>query len=201
MAGITRYIITNNFNGPGAWRFTRSRKLWTAAIELYRAIFESYHCPLQPGYEEIETTRDEFMAGYDRLLGIDLILKFENGMESTLQEKFLFTTFDTVTVEYMDDWNNGVEGDWFRLKAQYYFVGYQVEDELRFDRWILMNWANVQLASNRGQIDWHEQFNGQDGARASFQWAHRTDIPDYCKIMDSERWRAIIAQVPKQEAA
>lgn len=201
MAGITRYIITNNFNGSGAWRFKRARKLWPAAMELYRAIFDYWRSPLQPGYEEIEISRDDFMAGYDRFLGIDLILKFDNGMESTLQEKFLFTTFDTVTVEYMDDWENEVEGDWFRLKAQYYFVGYQREVALEFDRWVLLNWAHTQLASNRRDFEWHEQYNQHDGARASFQWAVRGEIPNYCKLMDSERWLSVRAQVPKQKRA
>lgn len=182
MAGITRYIITGNFEGPGAWRFTRARKLWPAAIELYRAIFDYGHAPLQPGYEEIEVNRDDFMAGYDRFLGIDVILKFENGMESTLQEKFLFTTFDTVTVEYMDDWQRGIEGDWFRLKAQYYFVGYPRDGTLEFERWILMNWASVQLASNKGDIVWGERQNEKDGALASFKHTKRTRIPRYCRF-------------------
>jgi len=154
---------------------------------------------LQAGYEEIEVSRDSFMAGYDRFLGIDVLLKFDNGMESTLQEKFLFTTFDTVTVEYMDDWENGIEGDWFRLKAQYYFVGYQKKGALEFSRWVLLNWPRVQLASVRRDIEWHEEFNQNDGARASFQWTPRTEIPKYCKLMDSERWLGVTAQVPGRQ--
>lgn len=124
MAGITRIHITDEVNGRGAWRFQKSRARQSAANQIYRKIFAGLGMPLLPGYEQIDCTMEEFVAGYDHALGIDTIFTFESGNKAMAQEKFLYTKFQTVTVEYMQDWRRGIQGDWFNLRTDYYFTGY-----------------------------------------------------------------------------
>lgn len=200
MAGITRFIITDQITGPGSWRFEESKKRYPAAVKLYREIFEKLNAPLAPRYEEILVTRQEFEAGYDYELGIDVIFEFENGMKSTLQEKFLFKGWKTVTVEYMQNPLRNEEGDWFNLKAQYYFVGYDRIGALEFQDWILLNWPYTQLATQRDEINWRDGGNKNDGAKANFKYEYFGGFPGYCRVADSDSWLNIdVLQLPFEE--
>ena len=115
--GITRIHILDKPNGTGAWRFVESQKRQTAANRLYRLAFERAQMPLLPGTHYIECSAESFNAGYDRQLGIDVWLRFQHGGRATLQEKFLFTEFRTVTVEYYQNWRTQEPGDWFSMNA------------------------------------------------------------------------------------
>jgi len=144
MAGIVRVEIMDSTSGRGGWRFRDSRKLWPAANILYRHLFESVGMPLASGYEVLRCTKDEFEAGYDYALGIDVLLTFENECTATLQEKFLFTKYNTITVEYYQDPRTGDKGDWFNMKCQYYFVGYDFpKTGERFTTWAMLDWSRV----------------------------------------------------------
>lgn len=177
MAGISRVFITDPIRGRGAWRFTDSRLCYPEANKVYRDIFDRLKSPLEEGDAEIKCTKEEFQAGYDYELGIDVILKFIGGQSATLQEKFLFTTFNTVTVEYYQDWRRSIPGDWFNMKCQYYFVGYDEKKRGKFDDWLLLDWARVMLATNQDRIKWKEKPNNEDGARANFRYVHFRDVP------------------------
>ena len=179
--GILRFDITDQIAGRGAWRFTDSRKLWDTSAQLYRDIYERAGMPLLPGYRTIRCTKEDFAAKYDYELGIDAILTLQNGMEKTLQEKFLFTWFGTVTIEYYQNWRTKEPGDWFNIKAQNYFVGYDYpKTGQRLTHWIMLNWPCVTDATARGEIPWQNNRNTRDGARASFRFAHFGDFPDHC---------------------
>jgi len=178
MAGINRIFITNPIKGRGAWRFTDSRLCYPEANRVYREIFNKIKSPLDDGDTETRCTKEEFEAGYDYELGIDVILKFVGGQSATLQEKFLFTTFNTVTIEYYQDWQQQIPGDWFNMKCQYYFVGYDEKKRGKFDDWRLLDWARVMLATNQDRIGWEERKNQEDGARASFRYVKFSDLPD-----------------------
>ena len=180
-AGIQRIAITDTVSGRGAWRFTKSQARQPAAIEIYREVFDG----LLPGYEEMRCTSEEFTAGYDSQLGIDVILNFESGMTSTLQEKFLFTKFKTVTVEYMQDWRQEIPGDWFNLRAQYYFVGYDRINANTFQDWIILNWSVAQQLTTEGLIPWQLLYNKFDGARANAKFAKFDDFPARCVLARS----------------
>ena len=188
-AGITRVHIMDVITGAGAWRFREAQARWPAANALYRGVFAALRMPLLPGDEEIECDENEFNAGYDKFLGIDVILCFTSGMEVTLQEKFLFTRYKTVTVEYMQDWRSQEQGDWFHMKAQYYFVGYDRIRALSFQDWILLDWAAAQRATSAGQIVWHELTNRQDGARASFRYMPFDEFPLSCIVACSDTYQ------------
>lgn len=179
-AGITRIVITDQVNGKGAWRFAESRKRWSAAVAVYRELFEQRGMALLPGDEEIRCSLDEFMAGYDAKLGIDVLLRFTSGMQSTIQEKFLYTAYRTVTVEYMQDWRNAVQGDWFNIRADYYFVGYDRTGANSFQEWVLLDWPATQRATAQNRVDWQENQNMRDNARASFRYAEFDTFPDEC---------------------
>jgi hypothetical protein len=147
--------------------------------------------PLLEGDAETRCTLAEFEAGYDYALGIDVILRFNSGMESTLQEKFLFTRFKTVTVEYMQDWANDVRGDWFKMRAQYYFVGYDRNKSCTFQDWILLNWPATQQATAQNLIAWDCRPNLEDGARANFRFAHFDIFPPFCVVACSDLSRTL----------
>ncbi len=187
MVGITRFNITDKVKGRGAWRFEESRKRWSAADTLYRQIFAELQMPLMPGEETINCTKKEFEAGYDYQLGIDVILRPVNGGESTMQEKFLFTDFDTVTVEHCQDWLTRESGDFYKLKSQYYFVGYDAEGHLRFDPWILLDWPRLQRATAQYRVPWQLRGGLKDGARASFMYVKFGKLPPEVIVACSNR--------------
>ena len=189
--GITRFNITDEVKGEGAWRFEESKKRWPVANTLYRQIFTKLGMPLMPDEETIDCTKKEFEAGYDYQLGIDVILRPINGGESTLQEKFLYTHYNTVTIEHCQDWLTlPLEpGDWFKLKANYYFVGYDPTGCLQFDPWVFLDWPRLQRATAQGRIKWRLRGDYTDRARASFMYVKIDELPtDVC--VDSSPNRA-----------
>jgi hypothetical protein len=143
--------------------------------------------PLLLGDEVIDCTKEEFNSGYDYQLGIDIVLRPQGQGESTMQEKFLFTDFYTVTVEHCQDWMALEPGDWYRLKAQYYFVGYSAKDNLQFDPWILLDWTRLQRATAQGRVQWQLRANLKDGARASFMYVRLEKVPPETIVASSSR--------------
>lgn len=205
MPGVKRFIITDETPGRGKWRFLESRRRHGTANRLYREIFERQGQPLLPGDDEVFCSREEFAAGYDYQLGIDVLLTLANGSMLTLQEKFLFTKYKTVTVEYMQNPEDCEQGDWFTMKAQLYFVGYdrrhdrlgsqqaldreistgrcsKCHQPFTFQDWILLNWPAVQLEDD---IRWQDNRNKRNGAMASFRYAPFTEFPSRCVIATS----------------
>ncbi len=138
--------------------------------------------PLLPGELELRVAKDEFEAGYDRYLGIDVIFTFANEQESTLQEKFLTYHTPTVTVEYMQNPLTGEQGDWFKMKPDYYFVGYDRVQKNNFQEWILLNWPLTRQMTNQGEIPWDINSNKRDGARANFKHVHFSLLPPECVV-------------------
>jgi len=177
MAGITRFNITDEVKGRGKWRFIDAKKYWPVANTLYREIFAALGIPLLPGEEIIDCAKAEFEAGYDYLLGIDVILRPVAGGECTLQEKFLFTDFDTVTVEHCQNWLTREPGDFFKLKANYYFVGYDPTGCLQFDPWVLLDWPRLQRVTAKRRIPWRLRGGLKNGARASFMYVKMDELP------------------------
>jgi len=144
--------------------------------------------PLASGEEIIECNKDDFMAGYDYQLGIDIILRPTGQGESTMQEKFLFTDFYTVTVEHCQDWLALESGDWFKLKAQYYFVGYDPQGILNFDPWVLLDWVRLQRATAQNRIPWKLRSNDRSkvNAKASFMYVEFDKLPPDVLVASSK---------------
>lgn len=182
-AGITRIHITNQVYGPGSNRFRESEVMQPKANALYRHIFEYKRTPLSPGDSEIRCDLDEFRAGYDHLLGIDVLLELQTGQTLTMQEKFLFTKYNTVTVEWHQNQHTKEPGDWFNLKCQLYFVGYVYPKiGAKFTSWILLDWAKVVMATAQRRIPWRVKPNNNDGARADFKYCRFDRVPLDCII-------------------
>jgi len=195
MIGITRFDITNKPMGRGAYRFTESRARWQLANDLYRAIFATLGMPLASGEEDVKCSKDEMAARYDCEFGVDVLLRFDNGMHITMQEKFLYTKFKTVTVEYLNNPTTGDTGDWFDMRAQYYFVGYDQDKRMQWDRWIIINWPAAQMLTNQNKIFWFDNKNKRDGAKASFRYTYMDKIPDECIVASS--YQAKFSQISK----
>lgn len=176
--GITRINITGNSRDS---RMMLADKMKTTANRLYFEIFTNMGILLKNGENEIQVSKQEFLAGYDYHLGIDVILTFWTGQEATLQEKFLQTNFNTVTIEYYNDSRTQQNpGDWFNIKATYYFVGYWLHPQLGFERWILLDWPAVQRATAKNLIPWQDRTNQNGHAQASFKFVEVKNIPDNC---------------------
>lgn len=175
--GITRINIT----GSRIARAEQAKIMWPASNSLYHKIFDPY---LVPGSCVENCTLEEFKAGYDKFLGVDVLLTFVNGMTLTLQEKFLTTIYGTVTVEYYNDPRTEEPGDWFELKAQLYFVGYWNErnPDSGFLRWVLLDWPMMVLETQKGNIPWVLRGNTRSAARANFQSVEFEKIPTSCIV-------------------
>lgn len=172
-AGIERINIIEKMNGAGAYRFTIAKSYHHYINIMYRSLFD-----LMPDDIYIDCTSDEKMARYDIDFGVDVILNLSNGQPITIQEKILTTDYDTVTVEYYQNPLTKEEGDWFKLKCDYYFVGYTgIDNNLRI--WMLIDWNRLKLQS---QLRWEERINQKDGARASFRYIPFSEIPNSCII-------------------
>lgn len=175
MPGITRIKIVGNHNGRGSWRFGKGEPHWSEINGIYRRSFD-----LAPGEEIVKCTKNELLARYDIEFGVDVLLTFNNGMTSTTQEKVLgYTGKTTVTVEYKQNPDTDENGDWFKLKVDYYFVGYCRDDKNTppLDEWILLDWNEVKRSNS---IMWFDNRNKADGARASFKYAYFARIPEEC---------------------
>lgn len=181
--GITRIAITDTINGSGSWRFREAKARQPFANGLYRTIFDRLGMPLLPGELQLQVTKDEFAAGYDRFLGIDVILTFANRQESTMQEKFLLTKYRTVTVEHMQNPLTGEQGDWFNMKCDYYFVGYDRTKSNTLQEWILLSWPITKQMTNQGKVQWSSNKNAADGARADFKFVDFGKIPNQCIVL------------------
>ena len=186
MTGITRIEITDNISGRGAYRFKESKERWPMVNNLYQYIAAARGLSLLPGYEIIQCTKNEAAAIYDLELGIDVILGFDNGMQMTLQEKILFTSYKTVTVEYMNDPKSGEEGDWFSLRSNWYSVCYDTDKNFEIDDWILLDWPATKLLTASGVIGWDERVNLRDGAKATFKYALMDLFPRECVVAYSD---------------
>ena len=121
----------------------------------------------------------------DKEFAIDARLTLPSEQILLAQEKFLsyqYAKFASVTIEYMQNPAVHEHGDWFKLASQIYFVGYFTEDGTGFSPWIMLDWAQIVIATMRGQITWRDQGNTKSNARASFKWTRMSDIPDPCII-------------------
>lgn len=181
LKGVERIIITGKMDN---WRFIEAKKRHAVAAHLYQRIFEGF---ILPGYREIKVSLDEFKAGYDKFLGIDVFLNFQNGMSLTLQEKFLFTRFKTVTVEYYNDPRKKEKGDWFEMRAQLYFVGYDRIKAYSFQDWILLNWPAVVMETQKRKIAWQILGNKRDSAKANFKYTKFSGFTDLCIVAQSDK--------------
>jgi len=188
MVGITRFEIIDGIKGRGGQRISEARRYWSIANSLYRQIFNQLGMPLAADEEVITCTKEKFEAGYDYQLGIDLIIRPIGQGESTMQEKFLLTDFNTVTVEHCQNWMTLERGDWYNLKAQYYFVGYDPNKSLHLNPWVLLDWVRVQRATAQGRIIWHLQDNDRNkvGALASFMYVKFSKLPPDVIVKSSQ---------------
>lgn len=192
MSGITRIDIDSQVAKIG--RFAQSRKYWSKAENLYQLIFANINPLIDDKIEYLEVKIEEHEAGYDRFLGIDVILTHQTEMSSTIQEKILFTDWGTVTVEYYNKpGSREAGGDWFDLRTDYYFVAYgkvrinsDKTEYLFFKEWILLNWVKIKEATGQGRIKWLDKNNTRSPAQASFRYIFIKDIPQDCIVAKSD---------------
>lgn len=192
--GITRFEITDPCYGRGAARMESPRPYWSTANALYRHIWEDeLHRPLLDGDETIQCTRVEAISRYDAALGVDVVLQSGEYGKFTMQEKFLFTDFYTLTIEHCQDWLSLEPGDWYNLEAQYYFVGYARLGILGFDQWVLVDWG----ALHRTDIDWKLRCNTKSkvGARASFMYVKFDNLPNSVVVARSTQKAGLLLEV------
>ena len=124
----------------------------------------------------------------DKHFAIDVQIVLQSGLILTGQEKFLshrYASFKSITVEYEQNQYNHNHGDWFRLASQFYLVGYFTKDNLQFNPWVLLDWMQVVIATNKNLIQWMRGVNKDGHATASFTYCSMDDLPKDCIIAAS----------------
>jgi len=137
-----------------------------------------------PGCEIKRFSREDESV-LDIKFAIDLQLKLTSGQILTCQEKFLsykYAGFNSVTIEFMQDFKTGEEGDWFKMAVQIYFVAYFDKDEQSFLKWALLDWSAIAKETASNRIDWRTNQNKDGHARASFRFIDWDKLPSHCII-------------------
>jgi len=187
MAGIERVHIKQGFhNGDG--RDIKSLEMEPTANDTYFELFEKLNMPLQDGVkvEECDTVNDA-KARYDYIDGIDVFLKLQNGHRVTIQEKFLFTDFKTVT--FTDTNRMGYPGSFYTCISQYYFVAYAKDYPLdkSFRDYILIDFPGLLRYDANNRLNWKINTNTFRGLeRINFRYLYYDDIPDEIIIYRSD---------------
>ena len=171
----------NNFGNN--WRKKQELKGRPYADSIYRTYLNAIN---------IERFEEEDENGeahpLDANFAIDVELLLESGQKLMGQEKFLshkFASYNTVTEEYMQDWQEAVVGDWFKLCCQFYFIAYFNEVGDGFCKWVILDMLQLVIATNRGEVVWTEKPNKKDGAKASLVAANVAKLPEDCILYQS----------------
>jgi len=164
-------------------RRRQDRRLRPAADRLYREIWGDGIGIVRLGDAAWPADWDVL----DKALGIDTIIKFQNGLIGTVQEKFLSHScagYRSLTVAYRNQFT-GTELSWFKLATQFFFVGYESGDkEGQFGLWALVNWPALLLATNAGLVAWRTN-QSKTGYTASFRYCIIDEIPVHCIVASS----------------
>lgn len=173
------------FISSGKERFYFNERMRPVADALYQTLI--------PDITDIKRfDKDKERLILDREFGIDIQFTFVNGMILTGQEKFRefsrkreglgLPQYSDVTVELYNDPILKVKGDWFTLASQFYFDGFASKDETRFERWILLDWLQIVLATIKGNISWRISGQSDGRAKASFKYTPFNSLPANCII-------------------
>lgn len=161
----------------GEWRFNNERVGRPLADKIYHQV-----------YGKAIQIEDFRQTDHDRLVAIDIGIRFNSGQIIYAQEKFLShdaLTFDTLTIEYMQNPQTGEQGDWFKLGVHLYLAAYFNPKMTGFAKWVLIDWLRfVTLTANQPHL-FVERQNKRDGARASFRAIQYKNIPLACVIAKS----------------
>jgi hypothetical protein len=150
------------------------------ADNIYRSIFGAT--------TDIKRAENEDDAVLDKYFAIDVKLTLPSGQILLGQEKFLsheYANYKSVTVEHYQNPMTGEHGDWFKLAAQFYFIGYLTADRTAFDPWVLIDWLQIVVKTLHGEIQWRNNGNTKSNARASFRYTNMVALPKSCIISSS----------------
>lgn len=172
MPGIERIKITDISN---------YLKIRTEKAELYSDKIDKIYfqiLPLSEGKTVTEVSLSESKGRYDAIEGIDIILTLKDGSRLTLQEKILFTTFNSLTIE--EHKSSGKHGAWYYCTSQLYFVAYVNETTKDITSYVLVDLVKLKILSNNDQVKWNIRKNINRGE--SFRYVFFKDIPPECII-------------------
>ena len=133
---------------------------------------------LQEGYES-----DSFIL--DKHFAIDVIIKFASGMQLTCQEKCLSydkATYNSITIEYMNDPIKNEFGDWFKISCDIYFMAYFNKDNSGFCKWAIVDLARLKILTNQNKVEWQQRCNTDGHAKANFKYCNVKDLDRSCII-------------------
>ena len=163
----------------GVDRFKQERLGWPIWKRIYRSL-----------WGDGITILRELPIYMDRDLSIDVMISNPFAPPLHIQEKTLGYVhgkrFDTLTVEYMQNPEDGLVGDWSKIATQLYACAYLTEKERGFTHGVIVNWSSLVMATIQGSIPWRSNQNNDGRARASFKYVNISDIPD-----DIIVWRKI----------
>jgi len=153
-----------------SWRRQQDRQHRPVADSLYRQVFGDNIEVVRIDETEIESATSKALD----LLAVDFHLIWPSGDRLSGQEKFLSydqRKYGTITIS---------EHSRPRCTAQIYFVGYLTAAGDGFDPWIILNWADVVLATARARVAWN--MRRSHGNYPSFWWTPIERLPEECII-------------------
>jgi len=167
-------------NFDNNWRRKQEIKSRPFINDIYRRVFG----------DAISIERFDHTENYllDKEFAIDVRVTHPNGLILTGQEKALsyeYKSYESLTVEYMQNHQTQEKGDWFKMAVQFYFTGYLNKAVTGFDLWVIADWSKVVLGTASGRIQWYENSNTKSQARASFKYCNMAKLPGDCIISSS----------------
>lgn len=124
---------------------------------------------------------DEAPHILDREFHIDVEVRLPNGCKLTGQEKALrheHATHDTFTIEFYQDREKKIHGEFFNISAQFYLHGYWNADESGFCKWRLINMLELMTWLRNAPVEVLELSTRESTSRASFYYVSYNLLPE-----------------------
>lgn len=128
----------------------------------------------------------------DKELGIDTVLRFDDGTFLTFQEKSrlnYYITYDDFTFEYYNDPITKEEGEWFKLASQYYFYGFANKNNDGYEKVYILNVPAFRLFLKNDigieTLKYKYLMQNKPPAKANFFAIPFNIIPDKCFLYKS----------------
>lgn len=145
--------------------------------EIYKGIFgPGVEIRYMNGREEREL---DILDGIDLLLRPPTVERINKGQEKVLDYDKRY--WRALTVEYMNDPVTGELGNFFTMKAEFYFCGYFTgPDHTVIDPWVIVRWGTMRRLTRSIDIPWTGPMPNRGRAKANFLFVEFTHIPEEC---------------------
>lgn len=173
----------------------RRRKKWDDNLRLegksyphLDLIYRQYYQVAEKGIRRFDNPDDRRDMFFNRRLHIDTEVRMIDGSHLYVQEKVLrywgADQYNDFTIEFLNDREKGLPGEYFEIAAGVYLHGYWNRDESGMYRWYLIDLVKF--------FPWFTRFKGEGyirghlandrDSKASFVFIKYREIPPCCII-------------------